>query len=288
MTTTSAGTLVSFASATDTLAVEDQTPDPGIATDLAAIRLEDADWYGLVLDSNGLFEIVGAAAWAEANDVLFVAQSADTGCKDDGTTDDILSVLQDLAYGRTHCEYYPAIAVSTGWVAAGLLGNRLPADPGTDTWVYKTLRGVSVYTLTDSQKTAIHGKNGGTYTTVHGVNITQGGKVASGEWVDVVRGIDELKVAMQEAVFSLFVGDRRVPFTDAGVDLVKGTVLGVLNDRAGDDKFLSTDPAPVVSAPLVADVDAADKQARVLPDVEFTATLSGAIHAVTITGTVSP
>ena len=51
--------------------------------------------------------------------------------------------------------------------------------------------------------------------------------------------------------------------------------------------ILAADPAPTVTVPKVADVSAADKTARLLPDMKFTGTLAGAIHKVTITGVVS-
>jgi hypothetical protein len=40
-------------------------------------------------------------------------------------------------------------------------------------------------------------------------------------------------------------------------------------------------------APKVKDVSSADRANRVLPDVTFSATLAGAIHAVEILGTIS-
>ena len=51
--------------------------------------------------------------------------------------------------------------------------------------------------------------------------------------------------------------------------------------------ILAADPAFTVTAPAVADVSAGDKTARTLPDVDFDATLAGAIHKVEISGTVS-
>jgi hypothetical protein len=42
-----------------------------------------------------------------------------------------------------------------------------------------------------------------------------------------------------------------------------------------------------VTAPKVADIDPADRAARLLPDVQFSATLASAIHAVEITGSLT-
>jgi hypothetical protein len=68
--------------------------------------------------------------------------------------------------------------------------------------------------------------------------------------------------------------------------MIKSVLFAVLKDgiRAGG---LSSDPAPEVTAPAVADVDSITKAGRILPDVKFTATLAGAIHNLEISGTLS-
>ena len=43
------GELFGFTALNRELAMLDETADPGVSTDLAAIRAEDADWYGLIL-----------------------------------------------------------------------------------------------------------------------------------------------------------------------------------------------------------------------------------------------
>ncbi len=68
--------------------------------------------------------------------------------------------------------------------------------------------------------------------------------------------------------------------------MVKSVLNGALKDgvRAGG---LAADPAPEVTAPAVADVDAVTKGDRILPDVKFSGTLAGAIHNLVIDGTLS-
>ena len=51
--------------------------------------------------------------------------------------------------------------------------------------------------------------------------------------------------------------------------------------------ILAADPAPTITVLKVADVSQADKANRNLPDITFNATLAGAIHKVTVRGTVS-
>jgi hypothetical protein len=118
------------------------------------------------------------------------------------------------------------------------------------------------------------------------VNVTNGGKVSSNEFADVIRFRDWLKAQIAEDVFAALAGADKIPFTDAGVSVIEGLVRDVLK-RGIAVGGLADDPAPEVTVPLVADVSSANKTARLLPDVKFTATLAGAIHKTTISGVVS-
>ncbi|HSN27246.1 MAG TPA: DUF3383 family protein, partial [Kofleriaceae bacterium] len=289
-TTLTAPEMVSYShdSVHSNLTLVDATADAGIAADLAAIYLADPDFYGLVLDSNGAAEIEAAAAWAESTGgLMFVAQTCDTAVSDTAASSDLASVawyLKSHSYYRTEPLFHPTIGLN--FIAAAMLGSRLPRDPGSDTWAFKTLAGIASYALTATQATNLAAKNVMTYTTIAGIDVTQGGKVAAGEWADVIRFRDWLVARIQEAVFALLVNNEKVPYTDAGIDMVKGAVQAVLGDgvRVGG---LASSPKPTVTAPTAASVSSATKATRVLPSVNFGANLAGAIHAVQVSGTVT-
>ena len=118
------------------------------------------------------------------------------------------------------------------------------------------------------------------------MNVTTFGITASGEYVDITRFIDWLDARIKERIFGVLANNAKVPYTDAGVDLMRGQVLAQLQQgiTAGG---LAADPAPTVQAPLVADIDPADKANRNLPDITFQATLAGAIHQLEISGVLS-
>jgi hypothetical protein len=101
-----------------------------------------------------------------------------------------------------------------------------------------------------------------------------------------VRFIDWLYANIQEDVFALLQANDKIPFTDIGIAQVQGAIQAVLG-RGISVGGLSADPAPAVTVPAVADISTIDKAARNLTGIEFTATLAGAIHIVTITGSVS-
>jgi hypothetical protein len=270
----------------DNWTIEDVTGDPGIATDLAAIETVDPDgWYCLILDSNGAAEILAAAAWIEARKKIFLCNTSDSGCVDNVVTDDVMSDLQSFAYARTAIIYSQARLLN--WSGAGWAGNRLPSDPGSSTWAFKTLAGVQVDgALTGGQVSVIESKGGNVYRTIAGVNVTTFGITASGEYIDTTRFIDWLDSRIKERIFSVLINNAKIPYTDTGVDLMRAQVLAQLQQGITVGG-LAADPAPLVQAPKVADIDPADKAARILPDITFSATLAGAIHQLVISGVLS-
>lgn len=64
------------------------------------------------------------------------------------------------------------------------VGGNLPFVPGSSTWEYKSLPGVTVSRLSSTQITILEARGYNYYIPVKGVNITRRGKVAEGEWVD--------------------------------------------------------------------------------------------------------
>jgi hypothetical protein len=261
---------------------KDVTADPGIAADMAAILLENPDWYGVLLDSNSAAEIEALAAWVEANKRLFVATCGDDDLHGPGSSD-IVSILQAAAIERTGVIYHPKPhqRAATSW-----MGKVFPKDPGSITWKFKTLSGPAVTALTSTKISNLERKNCNHYTRVGGVNITQQGKTARPEYLDVIRFVDWLHANMQADVFELFVNSDKVPYTQGGADRVEAAIRRRLAEGV-DVGGLRADPAPSVTAPSVVDVPDADKGDRHLPDMKFTAYLAGAIHSVRIDGVVS-
>lgn len=264
------------------LDVLDETPDPGLAADITAINAEDADWYALALDSNSKAEVAIAAATVEALTKIFIGTSADEEVLDD-TAGNIAETLEVAAYARSGLLWNRAVLSYAG---AAWLGKLLPTDPGSATWSLKTLAGITVDSLTDTQIANLESNNANYYTSVASVNIVRNGQMADGDFIDVQRTIDALEARIQEDIYAVLVNLPKLPYTDPSVTTVKGTIRGAIRVFQGQGA-LDPDVEPTVTAPLVADVAAADKANRLLPNVEFTARLAGAIHKVNIQGTLT-
>lgn len=258
--------------------------DPGVATDLAAIALEDDDWYCLITGYNSNAYVLAAAAWIETQKKIYMADLCDTtvvtaveGGSD--TADD----LHTLSYARTAAWYHPSPA---NFLGAAIAGRCLPIDPGGESWTLKNLSGVTPVTLTSTWRTNLVNKACNSYQTVGGSGRTFNGTTADEDFIDVQRGLDWLENDMQVAVFNALATSNKVPYDDSGVAVIENEVRASL-DRAVQRSILRFDPAPVVTVPTVASVATVDRAARLLPDVKWSAQLAGAIHKINISGVVS-
>lgn len=282
--TAGAGQLFDCRNWTRNFKLTNTTTDPGIAADLALVTAADRDWYGLVLDSNSKAEIEATAAYVEANKKLFPCPSSDSACYDSTSTTDVMAELKALSYARTGVMFSGSKLLS--YSGAAWLGSRLPADPGSDTWAFKKLVGVPADILTAGEHNAIINKAGNTYETVAGLPITFEGTSAAHEYFDVTRFIDWLQAEIQIRIFGVMANAAKIPFTDQGAAVIQSIIDGTLKDGVAVGG-LASDPAPKTIVPLVKDVNGIDKGNRNLPNVTFTAELAGAIHKLTINGTLS-
>lgn len=94
-------------------------------------------------------------------------------------------------------------------------------DPGGETWANKKLASITTDNLTETEYKAITAKNGNTFEKFRNVTITQNGKTAAGEWIDVIRFRDWLVETIQTEEFSMLINRDKLPFTDAALVLSK-------------------------------------------------------------------
>jgi hypothetical protein len=267
---------------------KDNTADTGsgIVADLVAISNENDDWYGLIVAQESEAITNAVAAHIETLKKVYAAVTGDDEVLDSVVTTDIMSDLAGSNYARTRIFYHPKPHL---YVNAADLGDELPLNPGSYTRKFKTLAGVEVVTMTNTEKTNVNNKRGNTYTATAGISIVEEGIVsAAGEFADIPRFIDWLSARMQERIYARLINLDKLPFTDAGIGVIEAEIRGQLQDGI-DPPFggLAADPAPTVTVPKAADVSFVDKAARTLTGVSFEATLSGAIHELTINGVVT-
>lgn len=269
------------------LIINPYIPSDTVVNDLNAIQLIDDSWYAFALTDRTAATVFSAAGWAEGQIKLFGTASSDPNIINLAAGVDLSSIAakcNQSGYVRTFVLYHQD--AENDFPECAWFGGVLPLDPGSETWKFKRLNSISYSNLTSTQSQNARNKKANTYEFIGGVGITREGTVAQGEFIDIVRGVDWLTSRIQEFVYSVLVNSTKVPYTDAGITAIESEVkralqLGISNN------FIANDPPPIVTVPKAANVPPTDKTQRILRNVRFQATLSGAIHVVNITGTVT-
>ena len=264
-----------------------------VADDLSAILDEDSAWYGLVMVERVKQTQLDAAAWTEANDRLFITATNEADVLNPALATDLISVLKNTRYFRTAALFHTN--ADTEYPDAAWAGRVFTIQPGGETWALKQLASITPSPLTATQKQTVVNKGGNTFEFYQAqIALTNPGKVAAGEWIDVIRFRDWLKDYIQTNMVQMMINRDKVPYTDAGIGLCtnnmrkslqKGQdVGGIAPDEL--DAAGKTVPGFVITYPRSVEVDANTKASRVL-NIGFTARLAGAIHVVEITGALA-
>ena len=285
--TSASGELHSYELVTSNFAgLTTATTNAGIATDLAAIAAADNDWFGLALDSQGSAEIVAAAAWCETAKKMLGYTTSDQAHLSTGSVTAIGYSVKNAAYLYTFGMWRAKIATPDSWAVGALLGLELSKAAGASHFAFKTLAGQYTDALTDTQRQAIESYNLNHYTLLSDVGITYPGKVASGEWMDVVRDLASLRVDLQYDVAEAQIANDKLAFDDDGISVIGAKIRARLQ-TATDARILATSPKFVLNIPRATAVPSADRQARRLTGITFDARMAGAILGIRLRGRVA-
>lgn len=260
------------------------------STALGKILDVDSSWYGFtivptdVVPENYELEFEDAAEWAELNSRIFMMTAGTADALVNTSTTDLFSRLKAVKRRRTVMMYHPDAKVDEylglGWFAEGA-----PYKPGSSSYAYKQIANCTTDKLTTSQKSALAAKNGNSYVTIAGQDVTRKGVVASGEWLDIIIGIDWVVARIQEEVFLRLVATRKISYDDPGIASTAAIVQGVL-EEAGRNGILQLNSI-AMTVPKYADIPAADRNARRLTGIKFKALLQGAVDTAVFAGSVS-
>jgi len=260
-------------------------PDESWTDALTACLNHNDDWYAVEAHAEDMEDQQEVALWIQANEKLGgIASSDPTIVK--ATTGDIADFLMINNIDRVFCFYHPDVGKANDpFPVAALFGKLLTKHPGSATWALKGLNAVPTVKLDAGQRKRIIDKNAMIYTRVAGMPITRWGKVGSGEYIDIIHGLDWLKARLQNLVFTPLVQQDKVPFEDDGIISLVDMVRAGL-DEGVKYKILKKG-AYTINAPLADDVPDSDKAERLLKDVTFRAPVSGAIHKAAIEGIIT-
>ena len=265
-----------------------------LADTMAACASELGNWYGVMITSRTESDVLAAADWVEANEKLFFTSSAQAAILDGASTTDVASKLKQAQYFRTAIWYHGA--ANSEFIDGAAPGHLFTFYPGQETWALKRLAGITYDALQEGKAIAAHAKNANTFEVFRNFAVTQNGKVAAGEWIDVIRFRDWLVEQIRINVVSALINaDGKVPYTDDGIQIIRNALqkaldLGVARKGIAPEELDSDGrkiPSYTITVPRSADVSVNNKANRLLQDVSFTARLAGAINVVEIRGSLA-
>jgi hypothetical protein len=270
------------------------------STAVDAVLVETNSWYGLIhgffgqIDKDSDTDVLDIAESIEGigsdNPKLYGSCTNTLACANlplnetTGATD-LANKLHNKAYDRT---YYVYSDDAESYPHAAWMGLQLPKPPGSSTWKFKQVSGITPTALTTTQRSQLLAKKSNFFETVAGINMfASEGTVVSGEYIDIIMGIDWLRARISERVFTVLANAEKVPITNAGITTVAKEVDAQLQIAAGPQINFVDGSTIVVKQPDVSQLDPTDKANRILNGITFTAELQGAVHKVYIDGFLS-
>jgi hypothetical protein len=191
--------------------------------------------------------------------------------------------------------YKEDAAADNRYINVAYAARFLSYQAGSETWVYKTLGAVEPEFPGSTEKKNFEGLSVSFYTKYAGRNVVIGGKVAAGEWIDVIRFRDWLKNDMQIRVLTILFVNPKIPYTDDGIALIKNQMIASLKQGQVYGGVAPTEfdadgneiPGFKVNVPLAANLTPTQKASRVLKDCTFKARLAGAVHVADLHGALA-
>lgn len=253
----------------------------------------EAPFYGIHLtEFDDDADIQGAVSWTEANEKIFGFEYGDISkCPVKN-----FSFYRSFGLFSGKADGYGAEQpAENGHAALAWMAKCFGYDPGTETWNMKELAAIVPSALSSDEKKTLEENHINSFRRYAGSNVTFGGNMLSGEWIDVIRFRDWLKAEMQINVFNALKVNRKVPFTDGGIGLIEGqmeatlakgqTIGGIApTEYDADDNEI---PGYTVTLPRSSDLTEEERKSRKLTGCRYTARLSGAIHIVEIHGNLT-
>lgn len=262
---------------------------------LAECAKENNRWYGLGFAGRQVADVLQVADWAEANGKLFLTASGDRNILVPSANSDLASQLKEKNAFRTALIY--SHKADTEYPDMALMSYCFTFYPGAENWNLKKLSGISHSPLTEGEFIAAKNKNCTTFENFNeSFSVTQGGKVAGGEWIDVIRFRDWLLQEIQfNATSAMINAYGKLPYTDAGIEVIGQAIRQALDlgvSRGGIaplelDKEGKEVKSYAITLPKASSISDNNKAQRILQDVKFVARLAGAINVTEIKGNLA-
>ncbi len=263
---------------------------------LTAISENINTWYALLTYDQSVAGILEIAAEVETLTALYFPdndEAENKGSTDTGTN--VRAQLAALNYDRTSFAY--SGTASDTFLASGVVAGNIWKDAGASTWDLTPVKGVVADALTRTEINTMD-DDGNYFTTYGGIDYYRQGRVSSGEWIDTMRGGDNMASDIQsEVVRAMATANKsgsKIPLTDRGVNQLKAVVSqvcenyvarGFIKDFVTEDDGIgntTTRRGFTVYSDLVSNLSSNQRASREAPTIVVTADLAGAVHKATV------
>lgn len=248
------------------------------------ISEEYPNFYAVIITSREVDDQLKIAALIETERRIFGISSNDTDILDEKNTSNILHKLKELGTKRTFV-MYSSHAKDDVFPEAAWLGLMLTKEPGRATWKFQSLSGFAADYLSSTRINAIEAKSGNYFCTLAGRDVTFNGKMANGEFIDVISGLDWVTAELQIQVGNALVSSDKIPFTNQGIAIIEQAIHCALS-KAASMEIIDKESIKII-VPDVNNMSETDRENRNLTGIKIEARLSGAIHKLKIQGTIS-
>lgn len=171
-----------------------------------------------------------------------------------------------------------------------LVGKVATKPVGSQTWKFKDLQGITPENLTATELKGINKVNAIAYTTVGGQGETTEGKTLSGEYIDTIHGIIWVKTEMGSRLEKLLQDNDKISYDQNGINMFLATATQVMN-QAYEQGIVQTTaqgkPDFTVTALPREQQSVQNLSDRQYDGLRFSYHASGAVHSLTVQGTVN-
>ncbi len=251
-----------------------------VSTGLGLIREADDSWFVLLHQTVAQADILSLASDINALKKMHCWLSRDADDLVAATTTSTGAQLKTLNREKTF-GIRDSSPVQNERKDMAFVGNGFTRDIGAVTFKWKVLNGVTPDEFTSTQEAGMEAKNINFYSDITmGVPITQEGKVAAGEFIDVQRNIAWFESNIQLDLLDLLRQNDIVYIDDTGLLQIDGTLRQRLNDAIQRRVFLE---GASLTVPTKTELDLLLPARRTVTGIKIFAEPVDAVHFATVT-----
>lgn len=173
---------------------------------------------------------------------------------------------------------------------AAFVGETAGRAAGSFTYKNLILSGVPAQKLSAAQVDTIHKKGGITFVAKAGDNVTSEGKVAGGEFIDIIDSEDYIIQQLAYNTQKVLNNSAKVPYDNNGISMLENVAVDVLQTAYNNGMIITNEdgtPGYSVNYALREDTSETDRANRLYLGGSFSFALTGAVHEVEITGSIT-